>query len=727
MLQRFQILIDLLTVIGFGMLAAAGQISAPLAFLFLAFFVPLFHSRFRLRFQLAHWLGNLLTWIYVPVFGLDIFLFSGSFVPATLHLILFVQLVKSYQPSKQDRDHVYLLILSFLQVLAASSLTIDVSFLILFGIYLLVCLATLMVFEMKRATARAGLQDLTGSQTKPFQTRAGDLGVLSKTESSQAARGLGLVSAGSLVAIAVLGAGLFFAIPRFGSGYFHRAARSSSLSGFSDSIRLGGIGTIQLDPAVVMRVRVKGDPTLLKKAKWRGVTLDYFDGRGWSKRARGAAVNYASERDFRIQEPAGSGSTVDYQVWLEPSATSYLFTVAQVLHLKGPLTPLLRDPADDSFTARAHPSRRLAYDAMSRLPQPGGPAQEADLPPAERQSYLQLPALDPRLFDLAFNIGAGGSSNQEKAGQVEKHLQTNYFYALDQEQLKNPQPLAAFLLQTRRGHCEYFASSMVVLLRALKVPARIVNGFQAGEYNEIGENYVIHGRDAHSWVEVWIQGTGWIPFDPTPASAEPFLRSRLSIVLGNYLDAFELFWAEWVVGYDDVIQVSLFRDLQDKAAQLSWMGQRSLYRSMVGLQQKLQTVMASTFQWVRNSPASVLMYAAAALIVGILLLAAWQAQRKLWVKRSMRGNPARLAVRFYGDFLALAARYGNPKRPAATPDEFAATFKTAGLQRQVQELTGIYHLLRFCPQRPAQEKEIRRAGDLLRAIQLHARTHKRLC
>jgi hypothetical protein len=99
------------------------------------------------------------------------------------------------------------------------------------------------------------------------------------------------------------------------------------------------------------------------------------------------------------------------------------------------------------------------------------------------------------------------------------------------------------------------------------------------------------------------------------------LRSHLSIVLGNYLDAFELFWAEWVVGYDDVIQVSLFRDLQDKVAQLSWMGQRSLYRSIVGLQQKLQAGMASTFQWVRNSPASVLMFAAAALIVGFILAA----------------------------------------------------------------------------------------------------------
>ncbi|HEX2522273.1 MAG TPA: DUF3488 and transglutaminase-like domain-containing protein, partial [Terriglobia bacterium] len=488
---------------------------------------------------------------------------------------------------------------------------------------------------------------------------------------------------------------------------------------------LGGIGTIQLDPAVVMRVRVKGEPALLKRAKWRGVTLDYFDGRSWSKRARGAPVNYPAGRDFRVQESTGLGSTVDYQVWLEPSATTYLFTTAQILHLRGQLTPLFRDPADDSFTARAHPSRRLSYDAVSRLPLPGEPEQQANLLPAERLSYLQLPALDPQMLDLARN-SAGAGSNQEKASRVERYLQTNYSYSLDQGQLENPQPLATFLMQTRRGHCEYFASSMVVLLRALRIPARIVNGFQAGEYNEVGENFVVRGRDAHSWVEVWIQEKGWLAFDPTPASVESLSRSRLSIVLGNYLDAFELFWAEWVVGYDDVIQVSVFHDLQDKTAQLSGMGQRRLYRGMVCLRQKLQAGTAWIVHRIRESPASVLIYAAATLLLGFLLVRAWQAQRRRWVKRLMRGNPAALAARFYGDFLALAANYGNPKSPATTPNEFAATFRRYGLQRQVEELTSIYQLVRFCPYPPTQGTEIRRADDLLREIRLYFRTNKGL-
>ncbi|MBM3802251.1 MAG: DUF3488 domain-containing protein [Acidimicrobiia bacterium] len=559
----FETATDLLTAIGFGILASAGQIPAPIGFLFLALFLPRFHPRFAARFHIEHRLGNLLSWIYVPLFLLDIFQLSGSFVPATLHLILFIQLVRSYQPSKQDRDYVDLLILSFLQVLAASSLTIDLSFLLLFSLYLLVALGALMAFEMKRAAERARPQDLgteLADQPRPASTVSE---LWSPTIRRQAVRSLALVSLGSFLAIAVLGSGLFFAIPRVGSGYFQRVGRSSSLSGFSDTIRLGGIGTIQLDPAVVMRVRVTGDPALLKSAKWRGVTLDYFDGRSWSK-------------------------------------------------------------------------------------------------------------------------------------------------------------------QARRGHCEYFASAMVVLLRMLHVPARIVNGFQTGEYNDVGETFVFRGRDAHSWVEAWIEERGWIPFDPTPAAAEPLARSRFSAVLGNYLDAFDFFWVEWVVGYDDAIQLSFFRDLQDKASQWSWQGQQGIYRSAVQWYRRLQELAARAVRSVKESPASIVTPAALLLALGLALAAGWRMQERRWMKRALRHNPASLAARFYGEFLNLAAKYGSPKPAAATASEFAAMFENSHVRRQVQELTAIYQLLRFSPYRPTRENELRRATGLIREIERHARTQKAL-
>src|SRR5262245_40593420 len=238
-LRPFQTLLDLLAAVGFGLLAAAGQISLPIGLLFLFFFVPLFHPLFRKRFVLEQRIGNVLTWLYLPIFVLDMFLFSGSFVPATLHLILFVQLLKSYQPSDQDRDHFCLLILSFLEVLAASSLTIDLSFFVFFAVYLFLFLTSLMVFELRRSAKRFAVESSTLEAHSPLHSGRNDLITLSKREKTLAARSLALLSMGSLMAILVLGTGLFFAIPRFGSGYFHRGPRSNSLSGFSDRIRLG--------------------------------------------------------------------------------------------------------------------------------------------------------------------------------------------------------------------------------------------------------------------------------------------------------------------------------------------------------------------------------------------------------------------------------------------------------------------------------------------------------
>jgi hypothetical protein len=168
MQQRFQVLINLLTVIGFGMLAAAGQISVPIGFLFLVFFVPLFHPRFRLRFQLAHWLGNLLTWIYVPLFMLDIFLFSGSFVPdAPLDSF---RTAREKLPAFETRPRSCLLADPELSAGSGCiTLTIDVSFLILFestcwSVWLLSCCS-----EMKRAALRTGPQELKCPQV-PFRS-----------------------------------------------------------------------------------------------------------------------------------------------------------------------------------------------------------------------------------------------------------------------------------------------------------------------------------------------------------------------------------------------------------------------------------------------------------------------------------------------------------------------------------------------------------------------------
>jgi protein-glutamine gamma-glutamyltransferase len=712
----FRVLIYVQTGIGFSMLAVAGQISLPISVLFVLFYAASFHPDFSFKFRLSYRQANLLTWAYLPLFVLDTFVFSRSFIPATLHLILFVQLVKIYQP-KQDRDYFYLLILSFLQVLAASSLTIDLPFLILFVVYIFVCLSALITFEMKRSSERASppLRNEQGTQgSAPSQS------FLLMTSRHPAIKSIGIVSAASLVGILLLGAVLFFAIPRFGAGYFHRGAPGASvLSGFSDSIRLGGIGAIQLDPTVVMRVRVAGDSRPLKNARWRGVTLDHFDGRSWSKRARSATISYPFGRDFTLNPDSGPGTRVSYQVLLEPSPARYLFTVDRITRLQGNLSPVTRDPSDDTVMARPHPFRRLTYQGESILsrideaypPHPG-------LSWAEQQAYLQLPTLDARLLKLALRLSTNATGIEEKASSIEHYLQKNFSYSLDPLQLQTPQPLTAFLLESKRGHCEYFASSMVVLLRILRIPARIVNGFQAGEYNDIGGDYIIRGRDAHSWVEVFVPEKGWRRFDPTPPSPPSRARNPLLTTFNNYLDTFELLWTEWVVGYDDAVQISLFRDLQQKTSRWTTEGRQVLWRATIGLQQGLRSLLSLGMIYPSQSTARVLLTLSTLAVAAVLLtIGLRRVHRLYWLRRSPRSC---LPVRFYGECLDSLSAQGKGKLPHVTPLEFAAAFPANGIGTQIQELTRIYNLARFGGE-PVQELEIRRAYQLLRVIRLHCR------
>ena len=109
-------------------------------------------------------------------------------------------------------------------------------------------------------------------------------------------------------------------------------------------------------------------------------------------------------------------------------------------------------------------------------------------------------------------------------------------------------PIANFLFERKQGHCEYFASSMAVMLRTLGIPSRVVNGFRSDEFNDLTGNYVVRAKNAHSWVEAYFPGYGWQTFDPTPAgdSGTPQGWSRLAL----YIDAMSSFWRDWIVSYD---------------------------------------------------------------------------------------------------------------------------------------------------------------------------------
>jgi transglutaminase-like putative cysteine protease len=540
--RYFQISCHALIISGFGALALTGRLDTPSVVIFVAGFL---FSTYRMIKGLPPLVtaraAFLLSCFYVVFFLFDSMILSGSFIPATIHMVLFLELAKLFQ-EKTDKDYLYLIVLSFLQILAASSLTIDMSFVATLFFFLVALVSTLMSFDMYRSERHATLN------------------------AEEVAGPLSGMSLWATTWIILAGIGLFLLIPRVGTGYFSRAAVESLLmSGFNESVQLGDIGQVKLSSAVVMRATpISGSPSSI--VKWRGLSLDHFDGQNWYKTDRSRTrIRPFPEEHFQISPVENTGDQLRYEILLEPLATTTLFGPHSIRSITGPVQALHVDNEEGVYL-RFQSVRRVQYQVLSEVPNRRRLERttvEPPFPPDIDPKYLQLPQdLDPRITELAQQITSAGSSTAEKASLVEAHLKRNFDYSLDLNWTPGPQPLTTFLFEAKRGHCEYFASSMAILLRSVGIPTRIVNGFLTGEYNPIGNNYIVRQSDAHSWVEVYVPGLGWAEFDPTPP--DPNLREmNLLTQMSMYVDAAELFWNSYVLIYDSGTQLQLFRSAQD--------------------------------------------------------------------------------------------------------------------------------------------------------------------
>lgn len=178
--------------------------------------------------------------------------------------------------------------------------------------------------------------------------------------------------------------------------------------------------------------------------------------------------------------------------------------------------------------------------------------------------YLQLPAsgVSERQWALGSELRLRSDSAWDYAVRLESWLQTELAYTttLTEPDPANPDLIDQFLFEWRQGHCEYFATAMVLLLRQQGIPARIVNGFLGGRWNPVGGYFAVQQGDAHSWVEAYFPGEGWIEFDPTPPASTEVQSQGLFARLNMAFDSLRLVWFRWVVEYDIQKQVSLFRE-----------------------------------------------------------------------------------------------------------------------------------------------------------------------
>ncbi len=194
-------------------------------------------------------------------------------------------------------------------------------------------------------------------------------------------------------------------------------------------------------------------------------------------------------------------------------------------------------------------------------------AQASDLNPAtmppELAPYLSVPKdLAPRIVELAQQVTSHAHGPFMKALALEEHLRTSYQYTLDLKRDERFEPLDDFLFVEKAGHCEYFASAMAIMLRAVGVPSRSVNGFLGGEWNSFGNYLAMRQGDAHNWVEAWIDGYGWVTFDPTPLGPPAANDTGLVHRLRQMMDTVELSWFKYVIEYDLAKQVDIVASAQ---------------------------------------------------------------------------------------------------------------------------------------------------------------------
>src|SRR3989441_4575086 len=301
MRRYFQVSCHLLMISAFAALALTGRLDLPAILIFtIAMLVSVYRTVKGLPEPLSARGAFALSWAYIFFFLFDMLVISGSFIPASIHLVLFLQLAKLYQ-EKTEKDYLFLIILSFLQILAASSLTIDISFVGMLFLFLVSLVSTLMSFDMYRSERK------------------------STVAAEHVAAPLSGMSLWAAVWIVLTGVVLFLIIPRVGTGYFTRAASQSLLiSGFTDSVQLGEIGQVKLSSAVVMHARqISGSPFAV--LKWRGIALDRFDGHNWYKTDRKRRLLQSPDGEFWIRPVVEQSDVARYEMLLEPLATNTLF------------------------------------------------------------------------------------------------------------------------------------------------------------------------------------------------------------------------------------------------------------------------------------------------------------------------------------------------------------------------------------------------------------------
>lgn len=367
---------------------------------------------------------------------------------------------------------------------------------------------------------------------------------------------------------------LFIVVPRLGS-FWAVPAPMQAKTGMSDSMSPGDFTELMESNELAFRVTFTSALPARDKLYWRSLVFSLFDGRKWSQSREQKSENFFNQGSSNLRSHIEyKDENVEYDVIAEASMQPWLYVLA------APKTwpDKIAFSRDLRLRAYVPVTERISYHVVSSLNY-----QLNSLNADELQQNLQLPKTgNLKTRERAKEWLAETQSTEKLIAKLFDYYRQSFFYTL------KPPPLGDdtvddFLWNSRQGFCEHFSSSFVFFLRAAGIPARVVVGYQGGDINSIDNAISVRQRDAHAWAEVWLEGRGWVMFDPTGAVApervqrgieqslsatdrqllaKPFGSSfKLMLRAREQWDAINLAWTQWVMNYDSASQSTVLERL----------------------------------------------------------------------------------------------------------------------------------------------------------------------
>lgn len=661
----------------------------------------------------VRWLENslILLFFFGSVFRL-IFLSSPFLNVVADFLVAFTLLKLSFK--KDSKDLMQIIALSFFLLLSTSTLALDFTFLLCFILYVLMATWTLSLYTLTPVDSKIERPSEKSDERKNWWSEK-----ISKPLLKNCWITLGLAIFFSI--------SIFIFFPRLSLAVFQGTFLGTTYkTGYTESVNLARPGKIVQDPMITMRVEI--DPADKNKNwRWllRGNTLSYFNGKEWiagpkkekislgdSYKSRFLKIQKLIKTQFRVMEEEkklfqtefglkinSPNSYLRQKIYLESIDTQILFGVPRIESVTARL-PKISVMEDGSLYRPNNFNGRISYEVNSLIEEPSdkilfkNSVKEKNLIKKEVATNkqgkialnLQLPDHDfSQVQKLVGKIVSAKDSSYLKAKKIERYLRENYSYTLDMEPKNVANPLDYFLFDSKKGNCEYFASAMALMLRLEQIPTRIVAGFVMSEWNQNGNYYIVRAKDAHSWVECYLNGL-WIEFDPTPRIApietkEPSFWASIK----QEVDYLNFLWNAHVLSYDVESQKKLVKTVELKSNRLSMQLDKIVgkWRAKLGNQKGIGQLMddqneKKPVKTAENGTKSIFkgkIFKIISLFVISVLVIGYAANKKLMLYFKFLGdkteNKHKKIGQFYFEMLKIFSKYGFNKKRGETPYEFA--------------------------------------------------------